>query len=162
MNTKLFFLLLILLTAAAVFLFLPSDEKKIRNNLTSLAEYSSSSPEETAITTLKKTAFAAKLCSNPCLVHMHSFNIGREFDTKALTDHILMMKKMLPDTHFSFHDTGISFPENDRAKIMATLRLKGKMDDTRFTDAYELSINAKKIKSDWVFSSFTVVEFMEQ
>ena len=162
MNTKLFFLLLILLAAAAVFLFLPNDEKKIRNNLTSLAEYSSSSPEESAITTLKKAAFAAKLCSTPCLVHIDSFNIGREFDNKELTDHILMMKKMLSDTHFSFHDTGISFPENDRAEIMSTLRLKGKIDDTRFTDAYELSIHAKKIKSDWFFFSFTVVEFMEQ
>lgn len=162
MNTKLLFLLLLLLTAAAVVLILPNDEKKISNNLTSLAEYTSSSPEESAITRLKKAAFAAKLCSNPCLVHIDSLTIDREFETKKLTDHILMMKKMLSDTHFSFHDTGISFPENDRAEIIATLRLKGKIDDTRFTDAYELSINAKKIKRDWLFSSFTLVEFMEQ
>ncbi len=163
MNTKLFFLLLILLlTAVAVFLFLPNDEKKIRSNLTSLAEYSSSSPEETAITTLKKAALAVKLCSNPCLVDIDSFTIDRKFDKKELTDHILMMKKMLSDTHFSFHDTGISFPENNRAEIMSTLRLKGKIDDTRFTDAYELNIHAEKIKSDWFFFSFTVVEFMEQ
>ncbi len=162
MSKILLFPLLILLTAAAVFLFLPNDEKIIRKNLTSLAEYSSTSPEETTITTLKKSTLAAKLCSQPCLIHIESFDIGREFDKKELKDHILMMKKMLPDTHFTFHDTGVSFPENDRAEIMSTLRLKGKIDTTRFTDAYELSIHAEKIKSDWFFSSFTVVEFMEQ
>ncbi len=162
MNTKLFLLLLILLTAAAIFLFLPNDEKKICNNLASLAEYSSSAPEETAIAILKKAALAAKLCSNPCVIHIESFTIDREFDTKALTDHILMMKKMLPDTHFSFHDTVLDFPEDDRAELMSTLRLKGKMNDNRFTDVYEISIHAEKIKNGWFFSSFTVVEFMEQ
>lgn len=162
MNRTLLFLLLAVFAAIAVILFLPSDEKKIRANLANLAEYSSSSPEENAIAALKKGALAAKLCSTPCAVQIESFNIGREFDKKALTDHILMMKKMLPDTRFGFHDTVINFPEDDRAELITTLRLKGKIDDTRFTDVYELNIQAEKIKSDWLFSSFTVVEFMEQ
>ncbi len=161
MNKKLF-LLLLLLTVAAVFLFLPNDDKRIRNNLTSLAEYSSSSPNETALATLKKTTLAAKLCSNPCVIHIESFAVDREFDKKALQDHILMMKKMLPDTHFSFHDTILDFPGNNRAELMTTLQLKGKMNDNRFTDVYEINIHAEKIKSDWFFSSFTVVEFMKQ
>ncbi|MBL4904058.1 MAG: hypothetical protein JKY62_15615 [Desulfocapsa sp.] len=30
------------------------------------------------------------------------------------------------------------------------------------SDAYELNIHVEKINGDWLFSSFTVIEFMEQ
>jgi hypothetical protein len=49
-----------------------------------------------------------------------------------------------------------------KADILSTVRLDGKTKDNRFTDAYELNIQAKKINGDWLFSSFIVVEFMEK
>ena len=162
MNRNLVLFLLILVAAGTFFFLLPNDEKKIRSNLTTLAEYTSSSPADTPIAMLKNVSLAAKLCSTPCSIHIESFHIERDFDKKALTDHILMMKKMLPDTQFTFHDTIIDFPENNRAELMTTLRLKGKISDNRFTDAYEISIDAEKIKSNWFFTSFNVVEFLEK
>jgi hypothetical protein len=155
-------ILLLLIAATATFLLLPGDEKQIRSNLDSLAEYCSSPSEETAIAAIKKVALAGKLCSNPCMVQFESFDINRDFSKKEFTDHILMMKKRLPETHFTFHDTTVSFPDNNRAELTTTLRLRGKINDDRFTDAYELSINTEKIDGDWLFSSFSVVEFMEQ
>jgi hypothetical protein len=161
MNKKILLVLILIAATAAFFLF-PSDEKKIRNNLDSLAEYCSSASKETAIAALKKVALAGKLCSDPCMIQIESFDIHRDFKKKELTDHILMMKKMLPDTHFTFHDTTINFPLDNRAELTTTLRLTGKIDTDRFTEAYELSITADKIDGDWLFSSFSVVEFMEQ
>ncbi len=102
------------------------------------------------------------MCSDPCAVQFLSFSIDRDFDRKELTDHILMMKKTLPTTRFTFHDTSIAFPEENRAAITTTLRLTGKIANDRFTDAYEFDIGAEKIEGKWLFSSFTVVEFMEQ
>lgn len=162
MNKNLLLLLLILIAAGSAFFFLPNDEKTIRSNLTTLAEYASSSPADTPIAVLKDGSFAAKLCSTPCSIYFESFNIDRDFDRKALTDHILMMKKMLPDTQFTFHDTVIDFPEKNKAELVTTLRLKGKMNDNRFTDVYEISAHAEKIKSNWLFSSFSVVEFLKK
>jgi len=162
LNKNLFLLLLILIGVGTVFFFLPNDEKKIRNHLSTLAEYASSSPADAPMAVLKKVSLAAKLCSTPCSIHFESFNIDRDFDKKALTDHILMMKKMLPDTQFTFHDTAIDFPENNRAELLTTLRLKGKINDNRFTDVYEISIHAEKIKSSWFFSSFRIVEFLQK
>ncbi len=162
MNKNLFLLLLILIAAGAVFFFLQNDEKKIRSNLTTLAEYASSSPADTPIAVLKDVSLAAKLCSTPCSIHFESFNIDQDFDKKALTDHILMMKRMLPDTQFTFHDTVIDFPGDNNADLVTTLRLKGKMNDDRFMDVYEISIHAEKIKSHWFFSSFSVVEFLKK
>ena len=162
MSKNLFLLLLILIAAVAVFFFLPNDEKTIRRNLTTLAEYASSSPADTPIRILKDVSLAAKLCSTPCLIHFESFNIDRDFDKKALTDHILMIKKMLPDTQFTFHDTIIDFPEKNRAELLTTLRLKGKMHDNHFTDVYEINIHAEKTKTNWFFSSFSVVEFLKK
>ena len=161
MNKKIL-LLLILFTAATVYLLLPSDEKKIRSNLSSLAEYCSSSREEAALAVIKKVALAAKLCSDPCNVEIESLSIAHQFTRKELTDHILMMKKTMPNTLFTFHDTLIEFPEKNSASLATTLRLKGQMQDNRFTDAYEFNISAEKIDSKWLFSSFTVVEFVEQ
>ena len=161
-KTLLILLAALLVAVGTIFFLLPSDEKKIRRNLASLADYCSSTREETAIEALKKGALAARLCSNPCRVQIESFHIAREFNKKEISDHILMMKKMLANTHFTFHDTVIDFPADKRAEIMTTLRLKGKTEDNRFTEAYEINITVEKKDGDWFFSSFTVVEFLEQ
>ncbi len=152
----------LLFTALALYLLLPGDEKKIRKNLDSLAEYCSSSAKEAPIAALKNVMLAGKLCSYPCRVQVESFKISRDFSKKEFSDHLLMLKKMTLDTHFSFHDTAIDFPMDDTAELVSTLRLNGKTKDNRFTDAYELNIQAEKINGDWFFSSFTVVEFMER
>ncbi len=154
--------LAILLVAGGTLFFLPSDEKKIRRNLASLADYCSSPKKDAPIETLKKAALAARLCNNPCKVSIESFHIDRQFTTKDISDHILMMKKQLTNTRFNFHDTVIDLPDKERAEIITTLRLEGKTKDNRFTDAYEINITAKKLEGDWLFSSFTVVEFIEQ
>jgi hypothetical protein len=161
MNTKIIILFL-LLAVASFFLLLPSDEKKILKNLNSLAEYCSSSGEEAPIAALKNVMLAGKLCTYPCRVQVESFNINRDFTKKEFTDHVLMLKKMTQNTRFSFHDTIIDFPVDGRAELVSTLRLDGKTKDKRFTDAYELSIHVEKTNGDWLFSSFTVVEFIEQ
>lgn len=162
MNKKLLFLLLILLAAGLTIFLLPNDEKKIRHNLSLLAGYCSSGPEEATIEGLKKAAKAARLCSDPCHVQVESFQVMAEFPKTELRDHIIMMKKMLPDTTFTFYDTVVEFAENDLAEIVTTLSLSGKIEDSRFTDAYELNIMAIQKDGDWLFSSFSVVEFMEQ
>ncbi len=163
MNKKILLILLaILLLAGGVFILLPSDEKKIRHNLDTLAEHCTTTKEEVAIELLKKAALAAKLCSDPCWVEAHSFHIARTFNRKDISDHILMMKKMRPDTRFTFHDTAVEFPGEVEALVTTTLRLQGGKGDTRFTDAYEIDITVKKSDNDWFFSSFSVVEFLEQ
>jgi hypothetical protein len=155
-------LIAILLVVGGVIFFLPGDEKKIRTNLTSLAEYCSSEKEEPVLETLQKAALAAKLCTDPCTVKFETFKIDREFSQKELTDRFLMMKKRLPNTSFSFHDTVIDIVDDNRAEVITTLRINGKIVDQQFTDAYELDIMVDKKDGDWRFSSFTVVEFMKK
>lgn len=162
MNKKLFFLLLIVFTAGLTFFLWPNDEKKIRHNLSVLAGYCSSAPQEAAMDGLAKAARAAKLCSDPCHVQVESFQLTAEFPKKELRDHIIMMKKRLPGTTFTFHDTVVEFAGNDLAEIVTTLTLSGKIADSRFTDAYELRLRTERIDGDWLFSSFSVVEFMEK
>lgn len=163
MNNKTVFLALAitLLIGGAVF-FLPSDEKKIRDNLESLAEYCSTVKSESVIATLQKVTFAAKLCTVPCKIHIESSQVDREFDPKDLTDRLLMMKKRLSNTTFSFEDTVVDVPGEDRATVLTTLRLNGEAVDGRFTDAYEMNITVEKQDGDWLFSSFTVVEFIKK
>jgi len=161
MNKKLA-ILLILCIAATVYFLLPNDEKQIRNNLDSLAKYCSTAREEAALVGIKKVALAAKLCQDPCDIEIESRSIARSFTKKDLTDHLLMMKRTMPDTHFSFHDTVIEFPAENSASLTSTLSLTGQIEDEHYTDAYEFDINLKKIDGDWLFSSFSVIEFMEQ
>ncbi len=161
MNKKVLLALILILTAIVMFL-LPNDRKKIFSNLDTLAEYCSSASGETSIGLIKKVAQAGKLCKNPCMIQLKSYDINRALPKKELTDHILMMKRMMPETEFSFHDTTITFPQKKHAVVSTTLRLSGKINSDRFTDAYELSINTEKINGKWLFSSFSIVEFMEQ
>lgn len=157
---KIFLLVTILLFIGAAIFFLPSDEKRIKDNLGALAEYCSSAPKEPALEALKKANMAAKLCNEPCEIHFESFKIDRQFSVKDILDNIIIMKKRLPDTTFSFHDTNVYFPAEKRAEITTTLRLTGKTMDEQFSDAYEIDITASQIDGNWLFSSFTVVEFM--
>jgi len=152
----------LLFMTIAVYLLLPGDKRIIRKNLDSLAKYCSSPSTETAIPALKKVMLAGKLCTDPCRVKVESYNINHNFSKKEFTDHILMLKKMTLDTHFSFHDTIIEFPTNNKAEIVTTVRLDGKTKDNQFTDAYELNIQAEKSTGVWHFSSFTVIDFMEK
>jgi hypothetical protein len=159
MNNKILLLALVLVAGAA-YIFWPSDEKKIRGNLDSLAEYCSSAKQEPVIETLQKAALAAKLCTDPCTVHFASLKIDTAFSRKELTDRFLMMKKRLTDTAFSFHDTAVEIVGDDRAEVLTTLRINGKIVDRQFTDAYEINITVEKQDDGWRFASFAVVEFM--
>ena len=163
MNNKIVFLALAitLLIGGAIF-FLPSDENKIQDNLESLAEYCSTVKNEPVMETLQKVTLAAKLCTDPCKVHIESSQIDREFGQKDLTDRLFMMKKRLSNTTFSFEDTVVDVPSEDRATVLTTLRLYGEAVDGRFTDAYEMDITVEKQDGDWLFSSFTVVEFIKK
>lgn len=157
-----FFALSLALLVAGIVFFLPSEEKKIRNNLESLAEYCSTTKNESVIETLQKITLAAKLCTTPCKVYIESSQIDRELNQKDITDRLLMMKKRLPDTRFSFEDTAVDLSGEDRATVLTTLRLNGKAVDGRFTDAYEMNITVERQAGDWLFSSFTVIEFMKK
>ncbi len=161
MNKKILLVLILILTVVAI-VFLPNDKKKILRNLDTLAEYCSSASGESTIALLKKGALAAKLCTPPCMVQIPSHDIRRDFSKKELTDHILMMKRRLPEIDFNFYDTGITFPEKTQAELTTTLKLTGKINNDHFTDAYELTIHTEKIDGDWLFSSFSVIEFIEQ
>lgn len=161
-NSRWIGILAILVIAGLVFFFLPSVEKKIEKKLVQLGKYCSTSPKEATLETLKKGAGAANLCSNPCRVTIVSLNIDKAFTTKEISDHILMMKKRLPNTTFSFHDTAVNVMSKNSAEVITTLKLDGKSVDGHFVDAYEIDIEMKKEKSAWLFSSFKVVEFMEK
>lgn len=162
MNKKTLFLVLVLLIAVIGFFFLPNDEKKIRNNLSTLAEYCSTEQQEAMMESLKKAALTAKLCTTPCKIIIESFKIDQDLNQKEIIDRVLMMKKQLADTQFSFHDTFIAVTDKKQATITTTLRLHGSNVTGRFTDAYELDIGVLKTEEKWLFSSFHVVEFMEQ
>ncbi|TKB07621.1 hypothetical protein [Desulforhopalus sp. IMCC35007] len=163
MNNKTVVLILaiVLMVGGAIF-FLPSDEKKIRNNLDSLGEYCSTVKDEPLLDALQKVTFAAKLCTDPCKVHIESSQIDHEFGQKEITDRLLMLKKRLSNTTFSFEDTFVDIPGDNRAEVTTTLRLNGESVNGRFTDAYEIQISVEKQDGDWLFSSFTVVEFMKK
>ncbi|MFT5700729.1 MAG: hypothetical protein ACI8ZB_003614 [Desulforhopalus sp.] len=161
-HKKLFLLLLIFILVGGAIILLPSDEKKIKDNLVSLAEYCSTDEKESVLETLQKVTQAAKLCADPLKVHIDSVKLDNEFSSKDVTDHILMLKKRLPNTSFSFQDTAIDIPSKKRAIVITTLSLEGVAVDGRFTDAYEVNITVDKEDGDWRFSSFTVVEFMKK
>jgi len=162
-NRQLIIISGIVLAAVAIFFVLrPSDEEKILKKLDLMAEYCTTEQQEPAMVTLQKVASAAKLCTDPCLVKLDSVDVDQEFTRKEISDRLLMLKKRLVGTTFTFQDTSFTSLEGDNAALTTTLLLNGKTVDGRFTDAYELDISARKIEREWLFSSFVVVEFVER
>lgn len=163
MSSKTKFLLgiIFMLVGGAIFL-MPSEDKKIKNNLNSLAEYCSTVSGEAVLETLRKVTLASKLCTDPCKIEIESRNFNKELSQKEISDNFLILKKRLPNTNFTFEDVSIDFPTKDSASVLTTIRLSGVSNDGNFTDAYEVDIKVDKIDGDWLFSSFTVVEFMKK
>lgn len=162
MNNKNIVLLVMCVVVGGVFFLLPSEEKKILKNLSSLSEYCSVTKKESVLGTLQKAALAAKLCTTPCKVQIDSLKLDDELSQNQITDHILMLKKRLSHTIFSFQDTTIVILGENQAEVTTTLHLKSESKDKSFSDAYELDIKVEKTGGDWRFSSFTVVEFMKK
>ena len=163
MSSKTKFLLgIILMLMGGAFFLIPSAEKKIKNNLNSMAEYCSTESGEAMIETLRKVTLASKLCTAPCKIDIQSRNFNKELSQKELSDNFLILKKRLPDTNFTFEDVTIDVPTKNSASVLTTIRLSGESSDGTFTDAYEVYIKVDKIDGDWLFSSFTVVEFMKK
>jgi hypothetical protein len=162
MNKKILALCTLLITAVLLFFLLPSDEKEIRHNLELLAEYSSTTGNDGILPTLTKSRSVSNLCTEDCAINIESFHVKQHLSRKDISDHIVLLKKMLPDTRFTFDDIQIDFHEENRARINATLSLNSKTEQQNFTDAYELKSSVVKVDGDWLFSSFTVVEFMER
>ncbi|MFW2364934.1 MAG: hypothetical protein ACN4GW_00845 [Desulforhopalus sp.] len=160
-NIKWLYLFGFVLIAGLTLILMPSDEKKIFKMIDELAVFCSTSNDESALETLKKAAGIAKLCSYPCYITIESFKIDKSFSQKEISDHVLLMRRRLPETKFSFHDTAVNVSDN-RAEVITTLKLDGRSANGRFVDAYEIDINMKKENGDWFFSSFKVVEFMEK
>lgn len=162
MNRNVLILCCVVFAGALVFLLWPDDEKEIRHNLDLLAEYCSSTPDEATLAMLKKVRKIPQLCTNPCAVEVELFPVKKDFSHKDIMDHVVMMKKMLPNTTFTFNDVTVGFPQTDSAVISSTLLLYGETKNQRFTDAYEMDVSAVKVDGDWLFSSFSIVEFMEK
>lgn len=155
-------ILAILFCTGIALFFLPGDEKSIEKKLAELGEFCSTPKGEAPFETLKKAAGAARLCTNSCQVTINSRNLDKMFNQKEISDNILMMKKRLPETIFSFHDTVVDIVADGRAKVITTVKLDGTSVDGRFVDAYEIDIEMKKENGEWLFSAFKVVEFMEK
>ena len=153
MNRKIIVIVSLLLSGTLLFWLLPNDEKEIRKNLHQLAALCSSTEGEATITILNSVRKAAKLCRDPCAVKVESFDINGAFSHREFSNYLLMMKRTLPDTHFTFSDTQINFLQEDKAFITTTLSLRGKIKQQRFTDAYELDIIALKTEGKWIFSA---------
>jgi hypothetical protein len=162
LNLKILLLAALGLVVCLTVFFWPGDEKKIKANLTKLADYCSTHQEEAVMESLQKAAMAAKLCADPCTVQVESLKIDRAFKEKELMDHFLLLKKNLANTTFKFYDTIIDPPGGNKAEVATTLRISGKIADEQMSDAYEITILLAKKDGDWRFTSFTVVEFMKK
>ncbi|MGW8194515.1 MAG: hypothetical protein ACWGOX_09650 [Desulforhopalus sp.] len=154
--------LAIVLVVAAVLYLLPNDKKIIIKQLDFLAESCSSRQGETAFELLKKAAAVAQLCADPCSVQVESLKIDGRLSRPEVRDHVLAMKKRLPGTIFSFHDTSVDVSGENIATIVTTLKLEGESVSGRFVDAYEIDITMEKDQGKWLFSSFVVVEFVNK
>lgn len=155
-------ILAIALLVAVTLFFLPNDHKRIAGKMDELAENCSSDKGEAVFLTLKKAAAVAKLCTDPCRVTIPSMKVDGHKSQKEISDHLLMIKKRLPGTIFSFHDTTIDLSGEESADVVTTLKLEGQSASGRFVDVYEIDIRMEKNQGDWLFSSFTVVEFINR
>ncbi len=154
----------ITLTIMAVFLWfhLNGDVRQINKQLQSLTELTSKSKKESSIKSLQKAAEIGKIFNDPCILNLDQYDHTGSYSRKRIIDRILMVRAMSQQVSVSFYDTDIQVTEEKQANISTTMYAKGIENHNKSADIRELAMIMEKIDGDWLITSVTFVEVLEQ
>ena len=155
--------LLFILGVLAVLTLFPSEEKKVKKQFEALSRVVSKAPGENAITTARKVYEIAPLFDENCELMIPADSVSAYFSRAEMTSYVIRARAQFSDLSLTFADISITFPDRRTAKVVLTVKLKGKVvNGDRMDETREVQSTLKKIKRKWFLSAFEVVEVLKK
>ena|GEM_PF-720789 len=143
-------------------LWWPSDEHAIRKQLALIEKAGSKKEGEQSMEGLVRATQLAALFGEPCRFVMEPVQHDGTYPRKLIQERILLVRSTFANVEVSLHDIAIERIENKTATVRGTLRLRGKSIGDQVADAQEFQTEMAKIDGQWLFTSVTLVEVLQQ
>lgn len=156
-------LLLLAIAIVVAVRVLPSEEKRVRKQLTLLSKAVAKAPEESPITSAARLQKLRTLFAENCRLETHISWFSGEFTGEELASLIARTRLLFSTLSLRIYDLNVEFPGDDSATVRLTTRVKGRMTDGEFVDeSHELECLLEKTDGKWLFREAKVVEVLER
>lgn len=155
--------LVVTIGIAASVSFFESEEKKVRKQFSSLAQWASKERGENTFTMALKIQNLGSLFAEDCALRSHINSISGSYTRQEITSLAGRGRLQFSQLSVRFHDHQIEFPEKDLARVLVTGQLSGTLKGEDIVDdTLELEVGLKKFQDKWLFTAFEVVEVLEK
>ena len=146
-----------------VLYFFPSEERKIKRQFRSLAEWVSKEAGENPITMAYKIKKIETLFDGRCEFGIPQYSFSGSFTPEEIIGYVTRGRISFSKLHIKFFDLQIVFPEREMAKVTLTAKVTGKSNTgEQIDEAHELESLLKKAGKEWFFSKFETVEVLKK
>ncbi len=140
-----------------------SEERKVKKRFNSLAEWVSKDQDENNFTMTRKTLGIGTLFAPTCSLETHIDSVSGSYTCQEISSLATRGRLRFSTLSLRFYDLNIEFPEKDRARVILTAQLSGKLTNGEVVnDTLELESDLKKSDKTWLFTAFEVVEVLEK
>jgi len=162
-KTVLFLLVCGLLGALAYFFLHSSREEQVRGQLERLCEYVHKKGDEPPLDSLTRAVRTGTLFSESCQVYFDNPRVEGRLNRKELARRISLARNSFSLLTLSFHDISMRFPEDNRADISLTMRIRGRLrGGEAFADVRELVMGMERADGEWLISLVEEVQVLER
>jgi hypothetical protein len=162
-KTVLFLLVCGLLGVLAYFCLHSSREEQVRGQLERLCEHVHKKGDEPPLDSLTRAVRTGTLFSESCQVYFDNPRVEGRFNRKELVRRISLARNSFTLLTLSFHDISIRFPEDNRAHISLTMRIRGHLrGGESIADVRELVMGMEQADGTWLISLVKEVQVLER
>ena len=155
-------LVMVIGIGAVLYLF-PGEERKIKKQFRSLAEWVSKEAGENPITMAYKIKKIETLFDGTCEFGIPQYSFSGSYTPEEITGYATRGRLSFSQLHIKFYDLKIVFPEREMAKVTLTARVTGKSNTgEQIDEAHELESLLSKVGKGWFFRKFEAVEVLKK
>lgn len=166
---KLRYLIIICLVLILVILskhLAPDENKKIKNCFKLLCQYIEKRADEDFISTVNRIKNISRLFLDPCIFKIEDdslYSFSGSFNRNEIEGYALKGRSHFSRLSLEFDDFRIEFPERHIAHVRVRGRLMGRSKgDEEIDEVRELFCILNKVKDEWLFQQFEVIEVLKK
>jgi hypothetical protein len=154
---------LVLFGIVAMRFLVQTDEKKVRTQFSLLAEWVSTQPDESLVTTSYNIRHIATLFADPCVFKADIISFTGSYTPDEIGGFAGRSRFYVSYLTLKFYDLDIIFVQEGVAQATVTAKLAGKTKSGEILEAtHELKTVLTKTERTWRFSRVEVVEVLQK
>jgi hypothetical protein len=153
----------VLLAVWAVWTFFPSRTRQVKRQFSSFSEWVSKDGPEGNLTLVNEATKADRFFAPQCSWEAHGYDLNGTVTPQEVSRYYFAGRARFNKLSLKFYDLDIRFPERRTARVKATVRITGILQDgDSVSETHEVRCTLQKVQGKWLFSQVTVVEVLKR